>query len=152
VVQRSFQSDPLCPTCDQNPNIPGVNIGAYSPLIGARPFRRAPHTGYFGIDYTRSKFYSSLTGSLVGKRDDSTFLSDANYGNTLLLPNRNLDGSYERLDLTGGYQVRPNVSTYINVQNLLSEHYVEAFGYPALPFTFRAGIKLTFGGETWKIK
>jgi iron complex outermembrane receptor protein/vitamin B12 transporter len=152
VVQHSFTSDALCDPCAQNPNIPGIDIGGYTPLVGARPFRRAPHTGYFVLNYARTKFYSSLTGSLVGKRDDSTFLSDANYGNTLLLPNRNLDGGYARLDLTGGYQLRPNVSTYINVQNLLSEHYVEAFGYPALPFTFRAGVKLSFGGETWQIK
>jgi iron complex outermembrane receptor protein/vitamin B12 transporter len=129
-----------------------VNIGAYSPLVGARPFRRAPHTGYFGLNYTRARFYGSLTGSLVGKRDDSDFLSDANYGNTLLLPNRNLDGSYERLDLNGGYQWTHALSTYVNVQNLLSEHYQEAFGYPALPLTLRAGLKVTFGGESWRWK
>jgi len=154
VVQRSFTSDALCNPCAQNPNIPGIDIGGYTPLVGARPFRRAPNTGYFALDYARSKFSSSLTGSLVGKRDDSDFLlyGDASGGNTLLLPNRNLDGGYARLDLTGGYQLRPNVSTYIDVQNLLSEHYVEAFGYPALPFTFRAGVKLTFGGETWSPK
>jgi iron complex outermembrane receptor protein/vitamin B12 transporter len=152
VVQRSFQSDPLCPACSQNPSIPGVDIGAYSPLIGARPFRRAPHTGYFSLEYAQSKWNAALTGSLVGKRDDSDFLSDPNFGNTLLLPNRNLDGSYERLDLTGGYQWTHALSSYVNVQNLLSEHYVEAFGYPALPLTFRAGLKLTFGGESWKLK
>jgi iron complex outermembrane receptor protein/vitamin B12 transporter len=154
VVQRSFSSDALCNPCAQNPDIPGVNIGGYSPLVGARPFRRAPHTGYFGLDYNRSKFYGSVTGSLVGKRDDSDFLldADANYGNSLLLPNRNLDGSYERLDLSAGYQWRPNLTTYINAQNLLSEHYVEAFGYPALPLTFRAGLKLSFGGEGWSLK
>ena len=155
VVEHSFTSDALCdPACAQNPNIPGINIGGYTPLVGARPFRRAPHTGFFALNYAQSKFYGSLTGSLVGKRDDSDFLlyGDASGGNTLLLPNRNLDGSYERLDLTGGYRLRPNVSTYIDVQNLLSEHYVEAFGYPALPFTFRAGVKLTFGGETWSVR
>jgi iron complex outermembrane receptor protein/vitamin B12 transporter len=34
---------------------------------------------------------------------------------------------------------------------LFSEHYFEAFGYPALPLTFRTGIKLNFGGESWKL-
>ena len=38
------------------------------------------------------------------------------------------------------------------MENLLSEHYYEAFGYPSLPFTFRSGIKLNFGGESWKLK
>jgi vitamin B12 transporter len=34
----------------------------------------------------------------------------------------------------------------------LSEHYVQAFGYPALPFTFRSGVKFSFGGESWGLK
>jgi iron complex outermembrane receptor protein/vitamin B12 transporter len=38
------------------------------------------------------------------------------------------------------------------MQNLLSEHYSEAFGYPALPFTVRAGIKVSIGGESWRLK
>jgi vitamin B12 transporter len=152
VVQHSFSSDAFCPTCNQNPNFPNIDIGAYSPLVGARPFRVAPHSGYFAVNYAQSKFFSSLTGTLVGRRDDSDFLSDANYGTTLLLPNRNLDGAYQRVDLSGGYQVTPRLATYASIQNLLSEHYAQAFGYPALPFTFRSGIKINFGGESWKIK
>lgn len=128
-----------------------IPIGAYAPLVGARPFRVAPHTGYFGLNYTRSKFYVSLIGTLVGKRDDSDFLSDSFFGNSLLLPNRDLDGSYQRLELGGGYQLTPRINIYANVQNLLSEHYFEAFGFPALPLTFRTGIKLNFGGESWKL-
>ena len=152
VVQHSFSSDAFCPTCNQNPNFPGVNIGAFSPLVGARPFRVAPHTGYFGLGYTHAKFFSSLTGTLVGRRDDSDFLYDANFGPTLLLPNRNLDGAYQRLDLSGGYQVTPRMTAYASIQNLLSEHYAEAFGFPSLPFTFRSGIKINFGGESWRLK
>lgn len=120
-------------------------------MAGARPFRVAPHTGYFGLNYTHSKFYGSLTGTLVGRRDDSTFLTDSNFGNSLLLPNRNLLGAYQRLELGGGYQVTPRINVYTNIENLLSEHYYEAFGYPALPLTFRSGIKLNFGGESWKL-
>lgn len=127
-------------------------IGAYAPLAGARPFRVAPHTGYFGLSYTQSKFYASLTGTLVGKRDDSDFLSDASFGNSLLLPNRNLLGSYQRLELGVGYSITPRIGVYTNIQNLLSEHYFEAFGFPALPLTIRSGIKLNFGGESWKLK
>jgi vitamin B12 transporter len=152
VVQHSFSSDAFCPTCNQNPNFPGVDIGAFSPLVGARPFRVAPHTGYFGLNYTRSRFFSSLTGTLVSRRDDSDFLYDANFGPTLLLPNRNLDGAYQRLDLSGGYQVTSHVTAYANIQNLLSEHYAEAFGFPSLPFTFRSGFKINFGGESWRLK
>jgi iron complex outermembrane receptor protein/vitamin B12 transporter len=38
------------------------------------------------------------------------------------------------------------------MQNLLSEHYSEGFGFPSLPFTVRAGVKISFGGESWRLK
>ena len=151
VVRHSFSSDNLNPSFNTSFNLSPIPIGAYSPLVGARPFRIAPHTGYFGLNYSRPKFYASLTGTLVSRRDDSDFLSDSNFGTSLLLPNRNLDGSYQRLELGGGYQVTPRINVYASIQNLLSEHYYEAFGYPSLPLTFRTGIKLNFGGESWKL-
>jgi vitamin B12 transporter len=151
VVQRSFSSDAIGPT--YNPNFPTIPIGAFSPLIGARPFRRAPHSGYFGVSYVHARFSSLLTGTLVGRRDDSDFLAyDANDMPTMLLPNRNLDGAYQRLDLGASYQVSPRIQITSRVQNLLGEHYSEAFGYPALPFMFRSGVQLTLGGESWKLK
>jgi iron complex outermembrane receptor protein/vitamin B12 transporter len=151
VVQRSFTSDAIGPT--YNPNFPTVPIGAFSPLIGARPFRRAPHSGYFGVNYTRGKFASLLTGTLVSRRDDSDFLAyDANDMPTMLLPNRNLDAAYQRIDLSASYAVRSHVQLTSQFQNLLSEHYSETFGYPALPFTFRSGVQVTLGGESWNLK
>jgi iron complex outermembrane receptor protein/vitamin B12 transporter len=153
VVQHSFSSDQgVGESFNPSFNFGNIPIGAFSPLVGARPFRVAPHSGYFGLNYSHSKFYSSLTGTLVGRRDDSDFLSDADFGPTMLLPNRNLDGAYQRLDLSGGYQVTPRLAVYTNIQNLLSEHYVQTFGFPALPFTFRSGIKINFGGESWELK
>jgi iron complex outermembrane receptor protein/vitamin B12 transporter len=153
VVRRSFSSDQAGGE-SFNPafNFGNIPIGAFSPLVGARPFRVAPHSGYFGLTYTRSKFYGSLTGTLVGRRDDSDFLFDSNFGPTMLLPNRDLDGAYQRLDLSGGYQFTSKLTAYTNIQNLLSEHYAQAFGFPSLPFTFRSGIKITFGGESWGLK
>jgi vitamin B12 transporter len=149
LVQRSFSSESLP---SYNPNFPNIAIGAFSPLVGARPFRRAPHSGYFGLTYNQSKWYGTFTGTLVGRRDDSDFLVDAQFGNSLLLPNRNLDGAYQRLELGGGYQVTRSLTAYADMQNLLSEHYSEGFGYPALPFTVRAGIKISVGGESWRLK
>jgi vitamin B12 transporter len=152
VVQHSFSSDNLYPSYNTAFNFGNIPIGADSPLVGARPFRIAPHTGYFGVQYTRSKFYASFTGTLVSKRDDSDYLVDPNFGTSLLLPNRNLLGAYQRLELGGGYQITLRINVYTDIQNLLSEHYFEAFGYPALPLTFRSGLKLNFGGESWNLK
>ena len=159
IVQRSFASGsenpgPTNPATVYNTasNFSTIPIGVYAPLVGARPFRRAPQSGYFGINFTSAKVYGSLTGTLVGRRDDSDYLSDANFGYSLLLPNRNLLGSYQRLELSGGYQITHLLSAYMDVQNLLSEHYQEAFGYASLPLTFRSGLRVTFGGESWRVR
>jgi iron complex outermembrane receptor protein/vitamin B12 transporter len=146
-IQRSFTSDAIGPSF--NPNFPTVPIGIYSPLIGARPFRIPPHTGYFETGYRHSRLFASLRSTLVGSRDDSDYLTDSNGGNSLLLPNRNLDGAYQRVDLVSSYQANRYVAVEANFQNLLSEHYSEAFGYPSLPFMFRLGMKFSLGGESW---
>lgn len=148
VVQRSFSNDALTPAI--NPLFPGIPIGLYSPLVGARPFRQAPQTGFFSIVYTRRRYDVALTGTFVGRRDDSTFLTDAYGGTTMILPNRNLDAAYQDIGFTGSYQFSRIVSLYANVDNLLSRHYEQAFGFPATPFNFRVGVRFTIGGETWK--
>lgn len=151
-VQRSFSSDALSPAI--NPLFPGIPIGAFSPLIGAHPFRRAPHTGFLSVRYNHSRWSALFLGTFVGRRDDSTFLlfSDANFGNTLLLPNRNLDQAYQKLDLSGDFRVNPHLLLYASMENLLDQRYDNPFGFPAPLFGLRAGIKISFGGESWHWK
>jgi iron complex outermembrane receptor protein/vitamin B12 transporter len=148
AVQNSFSSDALYPS--ENPAFPNILIGAYSPLKGARPFHIAPHTGYVSVDWNSGRCSLRITGTLVSRRDDSTFLSDQGYGSTLLLPNRNLDPAYQKLDLYGSVRLARRVSAYASMENLLNQRYYEAFGYPALPFTIRSGVEFKFGGESWK--
>jgi vitamin B12 transporter len=129
-----------------NPAFPTIPIGAFSPLEGARPFRIAPNSGSLALFYSHKKFIGAFTGYFVSRRDDSTFLFDGNFGPTMLLPNRNLAGAYQKLDLSGAYALKPYLTLYTSMENLLSEHYQAAFGYPALPFAFRSGMRLTLGG------
>ena len=53
VVQRSFSSDNEAYFGGYAPTFDGIPIGAYSPLWGARPFRRPPHTGFISASYTQ---------------------------------------------------------------------------------------------------
>jgi vitamin B12 transporter len=133
-----------------NPEFPGIPIGAFSPLQGQRPFRRAPNSGTIGLYYSHRRFIGAFTGYMVGKRDDSTFLSDAFFGNTMLLPNRDLAPAYQKFDLSGRYTVNSIVQVYTSIENLFSQHYQAAFGFPAAPFTIRSGLTLTIGGENWR--
>ncbi len=146
-VQRSFSSDALSPAF--NPAFPETPIGAFGPLVGARPFRRAPHTGFLSVIYHQSRWSALLQGTFVGPRDDSTFLlfSDASFGNSLLLPNRNLDSAYQKLDLSGDFKLNRHLTLFASMENLLNQRYSSAFGFPALPFTVRSGIRISVGGE-----
>jgi iron complex outermembrane receptor protein/vitamin B12 transporter len=147
VVQRSFSSDAVAPSF--NPLFPNIPIGGFDPLVGARPFRRPPNTGFFIVSYRRPRWFVAMKGNIVSRSDDSTYLldSDVNGGNTLLLPNRNLDASYQRLDFGGEYQLKPWMSMYAQLDNLLGQQRMGVIGYPSLPFTFRSGLKLTLGGR-----
>ncbi len=145
VVQRSFSSDALSPSF--NPAFPTIPIGAFSPLVGDRPFRRAPHTGSFYLTYARKRWNAALSGYLVSRRNDSTFASDSFFGTTMLLPNRDLSDAYQKIDLSGSYRLTHRLTFYTTIENLANEHYSDAFGFPALPLTFRSGMKIRIGGE-----
>jgi iron complex outermembrane receptor protein/vitamin B12 transporter len=152
VVKQSFATDAVAanegvPTT--NPNLPGIAIGALSPLVGARPFRRPPHTGFFAVQYSVSKFSAGLTGALASRSDDSTFLdfADLNGDNTLLLPNRDLDFGYAKLDAHASVAATRKLTLFTQLDNLLGQQHIGPIGYPALPFTARGGLTYRFGGD-----
>lgn len=132
-----------------NPLFPGIPIGGYTALIGQRPFRRPANTGTLLVSYGRGPANVTLTGYFAGKSDDSTFLvgSDINFGNTLLLPNRNLNFGYQKVDLAGSYRFQSRLKWFATIENLLDQDYQPAFGFLALPFTIRTGLTITFGGR-----
>jgi vitamin B12 transporter len=130
-----------------NDAFPNIAIGAFSPLVGARPFRRPANSGTFGVIYTPKRYELALSMYFSGKRDDSTFLSDGFFGNSMLLPNENLDEAYQKVDLSGGFNIHPRLKLYTSIENLLNQDYEASFGFPALPITARVGFRLTLGGD-----
>ena len=153
VVEQSFTSSALEPSF--NTGLPGgpappfseVPIGAFSPLRGARPFNRPPHTGFASVSYSGEQYWVGFTAAVASRSDDSTFLGGRDYvgGNSLLLPNRNLNFSYTKLDLGGSYQFLSWLAAYAQLDNLTSYKRVAPVGYPSLPFTFRVGLRLSIG-------
>ena len=146
VVQRSFTNNDemlLGPI----PTFDGIPVGPYSPLQGARPFRRAPHTGYFTATYASKRFTGVFTSAFASRSDDSTYLEDEDAfgGNSLLLPNRNLDYGYAKLDLGGSFQLFTWMDIYAQAENLLDNQHIAPIGYPSLPFTVRTGLRLRWG-------
>lgn len=148
VVQRSFSSDNEALMNGYAPTYNGIPIGAYSPLVGARPFRRPPHTGFFTATYATGKITGIFSAAMASRSDDSTYLLDANYGSSMLLPNRNLDYGYAKVDLGGSYQLRPWISVYGQMENLTDSRHIAPIGYPSLPFNVRAGLRFALGGKS----
>ena len=150
VVQRSFSNDDVAllgpvPTFDNIPN--GIPIGQDSPLQGARPFRRPPHTGFVTATYSTGKLAGLLTAAFASRSDDSDFLGgyDLNGGDSLLLPNRNLDFGYAKIDLGGSYQLFNWLGIYAQAENLTNSQHIAPIGYPSLPFNVRGGLKIQWG-------
>jgi len=145
-VQRSFSSD-IAPALEPTPTYNGTPIGAESPLAGARPFRRPLHSGFFSATYANRKITAVLTGAIASRSDDSTFLQgrDINGGNSLLLPNGNLDFGYAKLDLGANYQVRTWLSLFGQLENMTDNQHIAPIGFPSLPLTFRTGLRIALG-------
>ena len=151
-VLQSFASDAVNANqgiATENPAFPGIAIGAESPLVGARTFRRPPDSGFFAATYTRTNLSLALKGAYASRSDDSTFLDGLTptFDNSLLLPNRDLDHGYVKLDLGGTYQLQKNVSVFAQLDNLLNDQHIAPIGYPSLPLTVRAGFKVRIGGD-----
>jgi iron complex outermembrane receptor protein/vitamin B12 transporter len=150
VVQRSFSNDDVAllgPVPTYNNVANGIPIGEDSPLQGARPFRRAPHTGFITATYSTGKITGLLSAAFASRSDDSDFLAydDINGGNSLLLPNRNLDHGYAKIDLGGSYELRNWLGIYAQAENLTNSQHIAPIGYPSLPFNARIGLKIQWG-------
>ena len=146
VVQRSFANDDVA-LLGPIPTYNGIPVGEDSPLQGARPFRRAPHTGFLTATYSTRKLTGLFTAAFASRSDDSDFLGgyDLNGGNSLLLPNRNLDYGYAKLDLGGSYQLLSWLGIYVQGENLTNSQRIAPIGYPSLPLTAKAGLKFEWG-------
>jgi iron complex outermembrane receptor protein/vitamin B12 transporter len=150
VVQRSFSSDNET-LLGIPPNLfeGTIPAGIYSPLKGARPFRRPPHTGFFTATYAGRKITGIFTSAFASRSDDSTFLGfmDINQGNSLVLPNRNLDYGYGKLDLGASYKILSWLGVYGQGENLTANRHIAPVGTPSLPFNFRMGLRVELGKE-----
>jgi len=104
---------------------------------GAPLLRRPKHAATETLSYLGSRWGANLGASFVGRRPDDDFFGF------------NIDhaAGYVRADVGGWYAVNSRVTTYVNVENALDRRYNEVVGYPALPVSFRAGVRFRVGGE-----
>ena len=148
VVTKSFSSDALAPAV--NPNFPDIQIGQFSPLVGERPFRRPTHSGNLTMSYARGPATLTADAIFMGDTDDSTFLSDAFFGSSLLLPNKGLNAGFGTLDISAAYRVFTDLRWYFRVANVTNTRFQMAAGFPSLGRTIRSGFTLSLGAGSGK--
>ena len=148
VIQRSYTNDDVA-LLGPVPTYNGIPVGADSPLVGARPFRRPPHTGFFTASYSHSRWTVLFSSAFAGRSDDSDFLGgfDLNGSNSLLLPNRNLDQGYAKIDIGGSFRLRDWLGLYGQAENLTNNQHIAPIGFVSLPTSVRLGMKLQWGKE-----
>ncbi|WP_348261607.1 TonB-dependent receptor plug domain-containing protein [Telmatobacter sp. DSM 110680] len=148
TIQRSYTNDDVN-LLGPVPTFNGIPVGPYAPLVGARPFRRPPHAGFFAASYSHSWLTMLFNSAFASRSDDSDFLAgyDINGGNTLLLPNRNLDHGYAKLDFGGTIRLRDWLGFYALAENLTNNQHIAPIGYVSLPTGVRLGLKFQWGKE-----
>jgi vitamin B12 transporter len=115
------------------------NPAPFDPVYdpGQPLLRRPKHSATTLLSYLGSRWGATVGGSFVGRRADSDFFG---FG-------INHAAGYVRADVGGWYAINSHVTTYVNAENALDRRYNEVVGYPALPVSFRAGVRFRVGGE-----
>ncbi|HEY2472219.1 MAG TPA: TonB-dependent receptor plug domain-containing protein [Terracidiphilus sp.] len=148
VIQRSYTNDDV-DLLGPVPTYNGIPIGSDSPLVGSRPFRRPPHTGFFTASYSQNRLTLLFNSAFASRSDDSDFLGffDLNGGNSLLLPNRNLDQGYAKIDIGGSFHLLDWLGIYGQAENLTDNQHIAPIGFVSLPTSVRLGLRFQWGKE-----
>ena len=144
-VTASLSGGVLSPAI--NPKFPGIPIGQFAPLVGARPFRRPPNSGSLMVAYSKGPADVAVSAFFSGKRDGTTFMDDEFFGYSMLLPNKDLEAAYQKVDLSAGYRPIRHLRAFVSIENLLDQDYEASFGFPALGVAARAGVTVSLGGR-----
>ena len=133
-------------------NFPGLPAGWMpdnASIDRFHTFLNAQHISFDEAEFTANRFSAAVKGAFASRSDDSTFQlnNDRNGGNSLLLPNHNLDFAYTKLDLYAVFNATSRVTFLTQLDNLLDQQHIGPIGYPGLPFAVRAGIKLRILGD-----
>jgi vitamin B12 transporter len=110
---------------------------------GQQEIRRPPHSARSDIAYTFADGRGTATlGAMYnGRMDDLAFQLP------FFFPTQRVVLSdYWLVNAAASYKLQQGVEVFARVENLLDQHYQEAFGFESAPVAAYAGVKLTFGG------
>jgi outer membrane cobalamin receptor len=114
--------------------------------VGQQLFRRPRHSGACNLTWQRGRLMlntgATIRGSVLDLEPNlGTFA--CSLGLQCLFTNK----GYIRADSGFSYRLSPRVELYGRLNNFLNQKYEEAFGFPALPLNFLAGVRFTLPHE-----
>jgi vitamin B12 transporter len=129
--------------------MPSLSIGgAYTWLdarddVGLEEIRRPKNTGRVDMSYGFAEGRGNVTLAAIynGQARDSV-LDGLSFS-----PVRVTLGEYWLVSAAASWKVQPGVEVFGRVENLLDEHYQEAYGFETARIAAYAGVKIIFGGE-----
>ncbi|MDA2924296.1 TonB-dependent receptor, partial [Acidobacteria bacterium AH-259-L09] len=92
----------------------------FSPVFqeGSRLLLRPTHSGFLGFLWKSSRWTFNTNATFIGNRADSDFRG---------IGLAEVDG-YTKWDLSGSYQISPQVELYVILENILNQEYFEEIG------------------------
>jgi vitamin B12 transporter len=117
---------------------------------GNRLFKRPLHSAFLMMNAHARRVNFNFSGSYVGRRADSDFVSTIVNGVCQPGPGSpciTSNPSYVRWDTAASVPLRYGLTISTQVQNLFDRKYHDAVGYPALGRNYRLGVKYVWGRE-----
>ena len=104
--------------------------------VGQSLIRRPRHSGSLSVTWQWRRMNVTSSAMFVGSRTDSDFSS--------LQPPVTSNDGYTKWDLAWMYRLPQGLTVFGAFENILSQQYMEALGFPAMRFTYRSGVRLEF--------
>jgi vitamin B12 transporter len=129
--------------------MPSLTIGGAYTWLDARDdqdreeIRRPKNTGRMDVSYAFAEGRGNVTLAAIynGQARDFAFELPSFTETRVTL------GEYWLVSAAASWKVQPGLEVFGRVENLLDEHYQEAYGFETARITAYAGVKITFGGE-----
>lgn len=139
--------------------VPGVTLGASYTYTdardpdGAREVRRPPHSARVDLDtrHMDGRLRFNFAAVYNGRQNDLAFRTGPGPFDPWTTELFTLD-SYWKLTAAAAYKLQPSMEIFARVENLLDANYQEIYGYAQPGIAAYAGMRITFGGESDRLK
>ena len=129
--------------------MPSLTLGGAYTWLDARDdqdneeIRRPKNTGRVDVSYGFAEGRGNVTFAAIynGQARDFAFELPS------FTQTRATLGEYWLVSAAASWKVQPGLEVFGRVENLLDEHYQEAYGFETARIAAYAGVKVTFGGD-----